>query len=466
MIVFGEHDLAQRSPFPNVDLVVSRNVLIYFSNELQRRALQLFAYSLRDGGYLVMGKAESPSLLADLFAPVDRHNKVYRRHGERFLLPPTLPTSLTPRARLKRSSGGQNVLRGQPEAQQQLTLASRIVDGDLISQLPVGVAVVARDYTIEAINAAARRMLSIPSVGVGQDFLHAMQEAPYAEVRRAIDETFREGRTTQADEFAVEEATTGEPNYLRLNCYPRRTEAEGQRVRSVIVTVEDVTAAVRIRRLTEKNLRLEEANRNLGQLNEELQAAHEESLVNTEEAQAAAEEVETLNEELQATVEELNTTNDDLQSRATELQELAQRREEERQLTEAARRRAEDLVEQLQSERSRLEAIVVNISDAVLAVDTDGQVLFSNQVFGETFGEHTGAEQNPLGSREVLDESGEELPSESTPASRAAGRESFAMRFAVRGQEGALRRFEARGRPIQGDGVTGGVLVIREVTNG
>jgi PAS domain-containing protein len=41
------------------------------------------------------------------------------------------------------------------------------VDGDLISQLPVGVAVVARDYTIEAINAAARRMLSIPSVGVG-----------------------------------------------------------------------------------------------------------------------------------------------------------------------------------------------------------------------------------------------------------------------------------------------------------
>jgi two-component system CheB/CheR fusion protein len=466
MIVFGEHDLAQRSPFPNVDLVVSRNVLIYFSNELQRRALQLFAYSLRDGGYLVMGKAESPSLLADLFAPVDRHNKVYRRHGERFLLPPTLPTSLTPRARLKRSSGGQNVLRGQPEAQQQLTLASRIVDGDLISQLPVGVAVVARDYTIEAINAAARRMLSIPSVGVGQDFLHAMQEAPYAEVRRAIDETFREGRTTQADEFAVEEATTGEPNYLRLNCYPRRTEAEGQRVRSVIVTVEDVTAAVRIRRLTEKNLRLEEANRNLGQLNEELQAAHEESLVNTEEAQAAAEEVETLNEELQATVEELNTTNDDLQARATELQELAQRREEERQLTEAARRRAEDLVEQLQSERSRLEAIVVNISDAVLAVDTDGQVLFSNQVFGETFGEHTGAEQNPLGSREVLDESGEELPSESTPASRAAGRESFAMRFAVRGQEGALRRFEARGRPIQGDGVTGGVLVIREVTNG
>ena len=251
-------------------------------------------------------------------------------------------------------------------------------------------------------------------------------------------------------------------------------------MRSVLVAVENVAAAVRMRRFTEKNLRLEESNRDLSQLNEELQAAHEESLVNTEEAQASAEEVETLNEELQATneeletlneelqatVEELNTTNDDLQARATELQELAQSREEERQSTEAARRRAEELVEQLQSERSRLEAILANISDAVLAVDTNRQVLFSNLVFQNSFGEHTGEAQDQLGSTEVLDESGEKLPSESTPSTRAARGESFAMRFAVGGHDGALRRFEARGRPIEGDGVTGGVLVIREVMDG
>jgi signal transduction histidine kinase len=48
MFVFGEHDLARRSPFPRIDLVMSKNVLIYFAPELQRRALQLFAYSLRD----------------------------------------------------------------------------------------------------------------------------------------------------------------------------------------------------------------------------------------------------------------------------------------------------------------------------------------------------------------------------------------------------------------------------------
>jgi PAS domain-containing protein len=319
---------------------------------------------------------------------------------------------------------------------QQLATATRGGDEELINQLPVGVVVVARDYAIEAINTAARKMLSIPSVGAGQDFLHAMQEVPYAEVRRTIDEAFREGTVTQADEFAVEDAATGEPSHLQLTCYPRRSEIEGQSVMSVLVAIEDVTAGVRLRRLTEKNLRLEEANRDLGLLNEELQAAHEESLVNTEEAQASAEEVETLNEELQATVEELNTTNDDLQARATELQELAQSREEERQLTEAGRRRAEGLVEQLQSEQSRLEAILVNISDAVLAVDAEGQLLFSNQVFEETFGEHDEGTQGLLGSAEVLDEDGEPLPSETTPSLRAARGESFAMRFAIPGRAG------------------------------
>jgi two-component system, chemotaxis family, CheB/CheR fusion protein len=40
MTVFGEHDLGQRAPFPNIDIITCRNVMIYFTQELQRRALQ------------------------------------------------------------------------------------------------------------------------------------------------------------------------------------------------------------------------------------------------------------------------------------------------------------------------------------------------------------------------------------------------------------------------------------------
>src|SRR5262249_17018774 len=88
LTVFGQHDLAQRAPFPRIDMVVCRNVLIYFTPQLQQRTLQLFAYSLRDSGYLVLGKAESPTQVAEYFIAVDKQQKVYQRQGERLLMPP------------------------------------------------------------------------------------------------------------------------------------------------------------------------------------------------------------------------------------------------------------------------------------------------------------------------------------------------------------------------------------------
>jgi CheR methyltransferase, SAM binding domain len=39
LTVFGEHDLGQHASFPHTDLCVCRNVLIYFTPELQQRAL-------------------------------------------------------------------------------------------------------------------------------------------------------------------------------------------------------------------------------------------------------------------------------------------------------------------------------------------------------------------------------------------------------------------------------------------
>jgi two-component system CheB/CheR fusion protein len=39
LVVFARHDLAQRAPFPRIDLILCRNVLTYFTPELQRRAL-------------------------------------------------------------------------------------------------------------------------------------------------------------------------------------------------------------------------------------------------------------------------------------------------------------------------------------------------------------------------------------------------------------------------------------------
>ena len=58
-MVFGEHDLSARVPFPRIDLLLCRNVLIYFTVPLQRVALETFAFSLRPDGRLVLGMAET-----------------------------------------------------------------------------------------------------------------------------------------------------------------------------------------------------------------------------------------------------------------------------------------------------------------------------------------------------------------------------------------------------------------------
>src|SRR5262249_17906404 len=89
MTVFGQHDLAQRAPVPRIDLCLCRNVLIYFTKELQTRALQLFAFSLRDGGILILGKAESTTPVQQYFRVVNPALKTYERTGDRILIPPT-----------------------------------------------------------------------------------------------------------------------------------------------------------------------------------------------------------------------------------------------------------------------------------------------------------------------------------------------------------------------------------------
>ena len=58
-IVFSDHNLVTDAVFGEMDLIVCRNVLIYFGKELQNRVFRLFYDSLRTGGFLCLGSKES-----------------------------------------------------------------------------------------------------------------------------------------------------------------------------------------------------------------------------------------------------------------------------------------------------------------------------------------------------------------------------------------------------------------------
>ena len=80
-IRFDFHSLVSSGFFENIDLIVCRNVFIYFTKPLQNSILKKFYNSLNSNGVLWLGKAESISPeLENLFVPSISKNKFYKKN--------------------------------------------------------------------------------------------------------------------------------------------------------------------------------------------------------------------------------------------------------------------------------------------------------------------------------------------------------------------------------------------------
>lgn len=80
-IVFADHNLATDWVFGEMNVIFCRNVLIYFTRELQDRAIRLFRDSLGDGGFLCLGSKESIrfSEYSNDFEDAALGEKIYRK---------------------------------------------------------------------------------------------------------------------------------------------------------------------------------------------------------------------------------------------------------------------------------------------------------------------------------------------------------------------------------------------------
>jgi two-component system, chemotaxis family, CheB/CheR fusion protein len=358
-IIFGQQDLSRGSPFPNIDLVVCRNLLIYFKPELQQSVLDVFSYSLqRTNGYLFLGKAETARPSRAVYDIVNKKWKIYQCVSGSRPLPARKKDRLRSADRPDAASEAPERISEIRPDEQELRRANEV----LFRSLPVGICLIDRTYRIISINAAARRLLGIRDAGIAQDFLHTVRGLPYPEVRSAIDRAFRERTAVVMPQVEIG-GGVGDGLFLTLHVVPFEGSAE-----TALVCVEDISETIQARRLLDAvqaeqselaeelstaNRRLTEVNKELQDSNEEMQAANEEMTIaqeelqatneefeaTNEELQATNEELETNNEELQATNEELETTNEELQARTSELQELT------RFLT-GERRRLAETVEQ------------------------------------------------------------------------------------------------------------------------
>jgi two-component system, chemotaxis family, CheB/CheR fusion protein len=364
MVIFGQQDLTQSAPFPRIDLILCRNVLIYFTPELQDYVLNQFAFSLMPGGYLFLGKAETVRPTQTYFELVNKHWKLYRCIGS--AIPAGRAQHLTeqqlPRLEGRPTSRPNTLTVKQiPEREAlstQLELGQlRRLNELLLRFLPTGVVVIDRSYRVLTANSTARRLLGLREVGTEQDFLHAVRGIPYTPVRNAIDSVFRERNSLTLPEVTLDPTMGGNNRSVTLSIALMQQEAGTTDL--AVMSVIDITEQLQVQRqletsqaehaqlmqeLSTTNARLNDTNKELLDANEELQVSNEELVLaheelqatieefetTNEELQATNEELETSNEELQATNEELETTNDELRARTSELQEMTQLIENER----------------------------------------------------------------------------------------------------------------------------------------
>ncbi|MDF1759472.1 MAG: hypothetical protein P1U40_02935 [Coxiellaceae bacterium] len=82
-MIFSHHNLVTDHHFGEMNVIICRNVLIYFDLELQNKVLSLFKDSLVHRGILCLGTKESlhNTNVCKMFEPIQKDQKIYRLKG-------------------------------------------------------------------------------------------------------------------------------------------------------------------------------------------------------------------------------------------------------------------------------------------------------------------------------------------------------------------------------------------------
>lgn len=80
-VVFADHNLVTDGVFGQMNMIICRNVIIYFDRELQNKVIRLFMESLLPKGFLCMGQKESLvfSEYVDQLVVVDEKEKIFQK---------------------------------------------------------------------------------------------------------------------------------------------------------------------------------------------------------------------------------------------------------------------------------------------------------------------------------------------------------------------------------------------------
>jgi two-component system CheB/CheR fusion protein len=331
MVLFAPHNILRDPPFSRIDMVSCRNVMIYLNRETQDRVMNIFHFALRPGGYLFLGSSESADSQSELYLPIDKKNRIYRRQG---------PLASARHAPLL-DTGAWNVRAHEIE---QINRESGRSYGELHDQLIAPYAppsiLVNGEFDVVHMSSSAGRYLRFAGGEPTKNICKLANPDLVADLRVALFAAQRDEKTSEFQDIRTE--IDGTSVSINLIVRPVETPEFGGRFLLVVfdekgstlpqfaggdhpipsVAGDDAMQGV-IGRLEEE---LRQTKSRLGSTIEqhetsveELKASNEELQAINEELRSATEELETSKEELQSVNEELITVNHELKEKVDEV---------------------------------------------------------------------------------------------------------------------------------------------------
>jgi two-component system CheB/CheR fusion protein len=343
-VIFGRHDLINDAPISRIDLLACRNTLMYLNAETQARVLTRLHFALNDGGFLLLGRAETLMAHGQSFVPVDLKRRLSRKSPRAPLRNRLLPRDEAPEATVEADQDG------------------RVWAGALEAS-PVAQMVVDRAGHLTLVNDRARALFGIRGGEAGHLLRDLQVSYRPVELRSLIEKAEAERRPVTVKDVEWQ-AHLAETRWLDLHIAPLMSSAGA--IVGTLISFTDVTAHHRVLR------ELEESQQELETAYEELQSTNEELETTNEELQSTVEELETTNEELQSTNEELETMNEELQSTNEELQTM----------NDELRLRGDEL----NSANAFLESVLTGLEGGVAVLDRELRVLAWNGNAEELWG--------------------------------------------------------------------------------
>jgi len=314
MVTFATQNLIMDPPFTKLDILICRNLLIYLTQDLQKKVLPLFHYSLNPDGILFLGSSESISTFTDLFGPLNTKSRLFRRResvlrAEPLAFPATF-TTMAPGAH-------KELMMPKPAANLQ-SLADQ-----LLLQYYSPPAVLTNDKgDILYISGRTGKYLE-PAAGKANWNIFAMaREGLRFDLGNAFQKALRKKETVIAAGLRVAGGVGPQivDITVRMIEEPEPLRGMVMIVFNDVATPPETKASVRSRHAAAGNARVVDLEQENRHLREALQTTREEMQSSQEELKSTNEELQSSNEEMQSTNEELTTSREEMQSLNEELQ--------------------------------------------------------------------------------------------------------------------------------------------------